>query len=139
MISMITFSYSLLWDIKWSIRNNKNKVFLNSIKVVVFPFKINNIFTVYKALKSAKRYNFSKDIKVYFLTSGTTGAYTYPNKIFICPVEIHKFGGLERVLSHELAHLELGSEVEKLTHQEKEKRVHEIEISIKNLLLNNKQ
>lgn len=129
---MVIFKYSLLWDIRWFVRNIKNKEFLQRIRVTVFPFRFKHCIKVFENLQKNKPIKYTRDVTVYFLTSGTTGSYTYPDKIFICPIDIEKFGGLIRVLSHELAHLELGEKMEKLTHEEKEKQVHllENEISI---------
>lgn len=124
---MISFKYQPLWDLVWMKRNKTNSNFLNDIGVEIIKFKPKNFLVICNLLFNLKPIKYKKDITVYFLSSGTTGAYTYPNKIFICPVNIEKFGGLHRVLSHELAHLELGEEVEKLTHDEKEKRVKELE------------
>lgn len=127
---MIHFTYNPIWDVRWGLRNIKNKDFLNKIRVTVFPFRIKHFILVYKRLRESKPIECTRNITVYFLTSGTTGAYTHPDKIFICPIEIEKFGGLTRVLAHELAHLELGEGVEKLSHVDKEKKVNDLEKEI---------
>jgi hypothetical protein len=133
---MITFNYSLIWDIRWFIRNIRNKNFLKKIKVVVFPFRLKNYIIVFRNLLTLKNIKYKRNITVYFLTSGTTGAYSYPDKIFICPLNIEKFGGLKRVLSHELAHLELGEIMETLSHEEKENKVKILEKDILNFFEN---
>jgi hypothetical protein len=64
----------------------------------------------------------------YWISSGTWGAYTPPNKIFICPWEINKAGGLKRVIEHELTHLKYEKDVrqKKLSHEEKEEFINKI-------------
>lgn len=135
---MITFTYNPVWDLRWLVRNIKNRNFLRKIRVTVFPFRLYHCFIVIKSLRKSKPIAYTHSVKVYFLTSGTTGAYTYPDKIFICPVSIEKFGGLARVLSHELAHLELGKNMENLPHFEKEKKVRDLERKILSSLENKK-
>lgn len=61
-----------------------------------------------------------KNITCYWISSGTWGAYRPPNKIFICP---EKIPNINKVIIHELTHLQYEKEVCNLSHEDKEKYI----------------
>lgn len=61
-----------------------------------------------------------EDITCYWVHSGTWGAYTPPNKIFVCPWDIDSAGGFERLIKHEINHLKFEKDVHDMSHEEKE-------------------
>ena len=78
-----------------------------------------------KWLKTAKlpKIETDKDIICYWRDHGTWGMY-HPedNSISICPYKIEKAGGLEKVIKHEITHLQ-HPEANKMPHKEKEKYI----------------
>jgi hypothetical protein len=126
---MIKYKYSFYWDIVWYLRNKKNAGFLHdkNIKYISFTFEqlLKNIFKPEKPKIDLKDKNL--DITCYFISSGTWGAYTPPNKIFICPKNIEKAGGLERVIKHEITHILNAKNTESFSHEDKEEFIKERE------------
>ncbi|PIR93926.1 hypothetical protein COT97_04015 [Candidatus Falkowbacteria bacterium CG10_big_fil_rev_8_21_14_0_10_39_11] len=116
---MITYKYSFVEDFRWSYRTIKNLKWLKSKKLIIFyPNVFRMIFLWIKKPKTD--FQVDMNITCYWIHAGTWGAYTPPDKIFICPWEIDKTGGLERVIKHEVTHLKLSDKTESLTHDEKE-------------------
>ena len=60
------------------------------------------------------------DIYCYWIHSGTWGSYRPPNNIYICPWQIEKTGGFERLLRHEITHLRYYDMTKNMTHEERE-------------------
>lgn len=127
---MITFKYSFYWDFVWFFRNFKNRKWLKEKNIVYINFSFSqlfkNIFHKKNISIKSDQFKFDGDVICYWLSSGTWGSYTYPDKIFICPKDIKKVGGLERVIEHELKHLKYYLEVEHLKHEEKEKKINSV-------------
>lgn len=125
---MITFEYSLYWDAVWLLRNFKNRKWLKEHNIVYIPFTFRQLFLniFHKRTVKTEEFNLdttsknSENITCYWVSSGTWGAYTPPDKIFICPKNIHKTGGLKRVIEHEIIHLAYAHETENLEHEKKE-------------------
>jgi hypothetical protein len=56
-------------------------------------------------------------VTCFWISSGTWGGYRPPDKIFICP---HKIPNLEKVIRHEITHLQHDKDVLGLEHEQKE-------------------
>ena len=124
---MIKYKYNFFIDLKWGWRTIKNYRWLKSKNLKIFlpnPFKM-----AYLIIKKPKcpKINIKKNIICYWLSSGTWGAYTPPNKIFICPWKIHKIGGFEKIIKHEITHLQYEQDVKNMNHEEKEQYIMEKE------------
>jgi len=120
---MIEYKYSILYDIVWMLKTIKNIGWLKKKGLKVF---YPNFFRIIKLCFNrpvGPKVEAKNKIFCYWISSGTWGSYAPPNKIFICPWEIGKAGGLKRVIEHEIVHLEHESEIQKmnLNHEEKEK------------------
>lgn len=122
---MVTFRYNPYYDIVWFFRNYKNRKWLKENKIYYSPFTFHQfVYNIFHK-KTIKTKEFilnthEKEIICYWISSGTWGSYSYPDKIFICPKDINKAGGLQRVIQHEITHLKYFSETENLKHAEKE-------------------
>jgi len=117
---MIIYKYSLKEDLRWSFRTIKNLKWLKKHNLKIF---YPNLFRMILLWFKKPKINFqtTKDITCYWIHAGTWGSYTPPNKIFICPWKIAQAGGLQRVIEHEITHLEYEPSVKGMTHEEKEK------------------
>ncbi len=116
---MITYRYSLLEDLRWSWRTLKKLKWLNAHNLKIFypnPLKIVALWFV----RPRTAFQTEKNITCFWIHAGTWGAYTPPDKIFICPWQIERAGGLEQVIRHEITHLEHEAEVKNMSHEEKE-------------------
>jgi len=129
---MIKYKYSFYWDIVWYLRNRKSASFLDDKNIKYIPFSLGQLFkNVFKPLSpKIDLKNKNLDITCYFLSSGTWGAYTPPDKIFICPKDIEKAGGIERVIKHEITHILNTEEADKMSHEGKEAYIKEREESV---------
>lgn len=124
---MIIFKYSFYWDVIWFLRNFKNRKWLKEHNIVYIPLTLHQLFLniFHKRIIKTEEFNLDMgkslgNITCYWISSGTWGAYTPPNKIFICPKNIHKTGGLKRVIEHEITHLAYAHETDNLEHEKKE-------------------
>ncbi len=126
---MIKYKYSFYWDIVWYFRNKRNSDFLREKNIKYIPFSLGQLFkNIFFQLKpKIEIEDIDIDVKCYWLSSGTWGAYTPPDKIFICPKDIKKAGGLERVIKHEIAHLIHSKVADTMEHEEKESYIREKE------------
>lgn len=91
------------------------------------PFTLHQLFLniFHKQIIKTEEFNLDvgksgENTTCYWISSGTWGAYTPPDKIFICPKNIHKTGGLKRVIEHEITHLAYAHETDNLAHEKKE-------------------
>ncbi|MFH0874074.1 MAG: hypothetical protein V1846_04540 [Candidatus Komeilibacteria bacterium] len=117
---MIAYKYSLIEDLRWSYRTLSNLKWLKQKKLVVFYPNIFRMLLLW--FKRPKIELFSdRDIICYWVHCGTWGAFTPPNKIFICPWEIENAGGFNKVIDHEIKHLIYYEETKHLEHEEREK------------------
>ncbi len=119
-IGMITYKYSLKEDLRWAYRTVKNRKWLEEKNLKYF---FPNIFRMIVLWFRKPNINFQsdQDVYCYWVHANTWGAYTPPNKIFICPWHIDEAGGFERVIKHEIKHLELFDKIRDMSHEDKEK------------------
>ena len=116
---MITYKYSLKEDLRWSYRTIVNRKWLREKRLKIFyPNIFRMVFLWLKQPNSA--FQLEEDITCYWVHASTWGAYTPPDKIFICPWQIEKAGGLERVIKHEASHLRNAKQTQNMSHEEKE-------------------
>jgi len=121
----LIFKYNFFQDIKWAYRTIKNKEDLLSKNLVVFTPSILRMVYLWFNLPRSLSVDTPYKIICYWISSGTWGSYTPPNKIFICPWK--KDGGtytskeLEKVIHHELLHLYNDKETEDWSFEEREK------------------
>ena len=107
---MIKYHYSILEDIKAYLRVVWYWRWLRKERIQLLwprPFKIPKI-----------DYQCDKDITCYWVSGGVWGSYKLPDKIYVCPR-----GDTERIIKHEIAHLEHEHEVQGMTHSEKEEYI----------------
>jgi hypothetical protein len=119
---MINYKYNLYKDLKWAYLTIKNYKWLKEKELKFFfpnPFRM-----IYLWCKKpvGPHININKNINCYWISSGTWGAFTPPNEIFICPWEIPN---LEKVILHEIAHLEFEQNTKNMSYEEKEKFINQ--------------
>lgn len=120
----LIFKYNFSQDIKWAYRTIKNKEDLHAKSLVVFTPSILRIIYLWFNLPQSLSIDVPYKITCYWISSGTWGSYTPPDKIFICPWK--KDGGiftskeLEKVIRHELLHIYNYEETENWNFEERE-------------------
>lgn len=115
----VYYKYSLKWDIIWAYRTLLNYRWLKN-KGLKF-FLPNPIRAIKIILSKPKGPEIDTDldhpVTCYWITSGTWGSYTPPDKIFICP---YKIPNLKRVIEHEVIHLKYFHDTDLMSHEDKE-------------------
>lgn len=118
---MIKYKYSFFVDIRWCLHTLLNLKWLKDKKLLVHypnPLRMIRLFFYYKKIQT---FQSEENIICYFIHCGTWGAYRTPNNIYICPWDIEKAGGLERVIIHEIKHLKYAEQTQSMSHEDKEK------------------
>jgi hypothetical protein len=107
--NFLEFKYSLIQDIRWAFRTLRNRKILLARRLVVFRPSIFKMFSLWLNRPEPIEIKTSGEITCYWISSGTWGAYTPPNSIFVCPWK--EMGGrysseeLRKVIMHEIYHL----------------------------------
>lgn len=121
----LKYCYHPWWDIVWAFRTLKNRRWLESKKLVVFQPSAVEMIKLWFKKPVCPAIETEYSITCYWISSGTWGSYSPPNKVFICP---RGLVNMERVIRHEIAHLKYASDTEKMTHEEKEKYINNKQI-----------
>lgn len=118
----LAYRYSLKWDLVWAFRTNRNAGWLKSKKLVVFNPSLFQMIKLWFKKPIGPEIGTEFPVVCYWISSGTWGSYTPPNKIFICPRGLKN---IEKVIRHELAHIKYNDEVQKMTYEDKERYIND--------------
>ncbi len=105
----LKFRYSLLADLRWIFRTFRDARGLEEKGLVVFRPSLKNMFSLWRERPGAIDIEVIRPMTCYWISAGTWGAFTPPDRIYICPWK--KGGGaytaneMKRTMYHELFHL----------------------------------
>lgn len=114
----IRYRYSLKWDLTWAYRTIKNYRWCRSKGLPIFTPSVLKMIELWICRPVGPKIETEFPVTCYWISSGTWGAYTPPDKVFICP---RNQKNIERVIKHEITHLKYNDDVKNMTHEEKEK------------------
>ena len=123
----LKYKYNFFRDLYWIYQTFKNKDRLLKKKLVVFSPSFKSVFSLWKKRPEEISINTKFPITLYWISSGTWGAFAPPDKIFVCPWK--KDGGmystheLKKLILHEITHLYLWEETKYLSFAEREEIV----------------
>lgn len=123
---MITYKYSLLEDLRWAYRTVRNRRWLKEKKIIFFFPNPSNFIKLLLHKPKQTYIDVNSKIICYWISSGTWGSYTPPNKIFICP---WKNPDLKKTIIHELKHLKYYHEVANMSHEKKEDYINKMNLN----------
>jgi len=114
---MIRYKYNLIVDIQKQVEALRIRRWLRENNVTYIP---PNPWETLKLICNRPKidYQCEDDIDCYWISGGNGGSYYLPNRITVCPRE--KSHTVEEIIKHEITHLKHESEVQDMTHQEKE-------------------
>ncbi len=100
----------------------RNAHWLEEKKIVAFKPCIFKMIKFWFNLPTGPKIETDFPVTCYWLSSGTWGSYTPPDKIFICTRGLKN---IEEVIQHEITHLKYNMDVRGMSHEEKEKYINE--------------
>jgi hypothetical protein len=121
-MEQIRYKYSIKWDIIWAFRTVKKLKWLSEKKLAVFKPSLTKTIWLWFHIPSGPKIETASPITCYWISSGTWGSYTPPDKIFICPRGLKD---IERVIRHEITHLTYNKDVENMSHEQKEEYINQ--------------
>jgi hypothetical protein len=116
-MALVQYKYSILWDIRWAFRTIKNWKWLKDKKLAVFKPKLSKTIWLWFNMPQGPKIETDSPVTCYWISSGTWGSYSPPNKIFICPRGLKN---IEKVIRHEITHLAYDHDVVEMSHEQKE-------------------
>jgi len=121
----LKFKYTFFQDLRWIYRTFKNRNDLKRKGLIVFYFSPTRMFYLWFKQPISLHIDVPYPITCYWISSGTWGSYTPPDKIFICPWKkeggVYSSEDLRKVILHELFHLYYHDKIKKLDFQNREK------------------
>jgi hypothetical protein len=119
----LKYKYSLKLDLVWAYRTIKNKKWHEDKNLVIFKPNLFKMIKLWFKKPIPPEIETEFPITCYWISSGTWGSYTPPDKIFICPRGLKN---IKKVIQHEIAHLKYNDIVKDMTHEEKEEYINKI-------------
>lgn len=113
----ITYKYSLFYDLQWMYLTLKKRKWLQEKRLIYFTPSLSRMVKLWFNRPKGPNLSVEFNVTCYWVSSGTWGAYRFPDKIFICA---HKLDDMKRVIMHEIIHLKYDNDVKHMTHEEKE-------------------
>jgi len=121
----LKFKYNFWKDLFWMYKTYISMKELKRKDILVFKPSIKNWIRLwFKKPEGKINISVRYPITCYWISSGTWGAFTPPNTIYICPWKkdggMYSVNELKRVIFHELFHLYYYEETKTLTFKERE-------------------
>jgi hypothetical protein len=102
----IEYKYSFLVDIRNAWQTLRERRWLEENNLAYGMPSCKTMWRLFRNRPVGVSIKANRPVTCYWVSSGTWGSYEFPDRIYICPWHIEKAGGLERVMRHELLHLE---------------------------------
>lgn len=123
----LEFKYSFFVDLRIALQTLRELSWLkkNNLAYVMPSFR--TMWQLYRHQPIGLPIKTEIPTTCYWVSSGTWGSYELPNRIYICPWYIERGGGMERVIRHELLHLDCHERTLNMDYDSKEAVVEKIE------------